>query len=221
MRKLTFGLCAITVVATANLVPAPNPFQVRHQEVVKTFKSVTGNGFDRIPRITPESMLAVNGKQRQGDINNPAHADHLRQAFREVRTATDVFQMELLQLVGLLKEAQPVAYVAKTSEEMRIEAQSKLTAGNNTGPSPDLRAARFKTRPLEEAEMKGLKLLQAGNDFVPLEIAGQHAYIGAIRADKTCLECHDTHHEGSLLGAFVYQYDAGKMPQAKPLTSNP
>ena len=222
MKTLTISLCAITVVATANIASPPNPFEVRHVEVVKTFKSVTGNGFDRIPRITPESMLAANGKKKLGFQNDPAHLDHHRyNPMTEVKTTTDLFKMQLLQLVGILKEANPVAYEAKSPEEIKKDRATLPPTALYKDLKSDARAARFKLRALTEAETKGLKSLQDGAEFVPLDETGKHAYIGAIRADKTCLECHEEHREGSLLGAFIYQYDNGKMPPAKPLTSNP
>jgi hypothetical protein len=65
----------------------------------------------------------------------------------------------------------------------------------------ELRTA--KTRKLAEFESGALSQLQAGEDIVIDSRLNQIHMLGAIRAAKRCLDCHQVHH-GELLGAFSY-----------------
>jgi len=243
MRTLVICIFCSVLLASANLArqQQPTPFEIRHQEVVRTFKTVTGNGFSRRLLITPESMLAVNGKAPalSQEKDAPRHEDHLQNRLTMVRTETEDFLLQQLLLVGLLKEAQPVVYIPKTAEELQKEQQERAEAiqklrdkavQEQKNPqteiamtlSPLSARSRYKTRSLTEAETRGLKQLMQGDDFVDLKVPCAHSFIGAIHADKACLDCHETHHEGDVLGAFVYEYDAGKPRRdvLKPLTFN-
>jgi hypothetical protein len=65
----------------------------------------------------------------------------------------------------------------------------------------ELRAAP--TRPLSQFETRGLERLAQGETLVVSSTADVIRILGAVRASKTCLNCHDAHH-GQLLGAFSY-----------------
>jgi len=59
-------------------------------------------------------------------------------------------------------------------------------------------------RALDLFEIKALLLLQAGHALVKEETPTLVRAMGAIRAQASCLKCHDDKKEGDLLGAFTY-----------------
>src|SRR5262245_59227249 len=87
-----------------------------------------------------------------------------------------------LELVSLLKHKEPAVYVSR--ELPRME---------------DLK--KSKTRPLSEFEGKALKALHDGEDVVTEATANHIRMVGALRASKQCLECHQVR-RGDVLGAF-------------------
>jgi hypothetical protein len=58
------------------------------------------------------------------------------------------------------------------------------------------------SRPLEAFELAALKVLQAGKE-VHVADAKHHAVFGVLRADESCLRCHEGKW-GDLFGAFKY-----------------
>ena len=59
-----------------------------------------------------------------------------------------------------------------------------------------------RTRPLTEGELTALARLES-ETIVPVG-DGEQAWMGALRADERCLDCHDDATKGDLLGAFLY-----------------
>jgi hypothetical protein len=98
-----------------------------------------------------------------------------------------------LELVSLLKQKEPAVYVA--TELPRMEELKK-----------------GKTRPLSEFEGQALKGLRDGEDVVTEATTNHIRMVGALRASKQCLECHQAQ-RGDLLGAF--SYDLVRDPQQK------
>jgi hypothetical protein len=94
------------------------------------------------------------------------------------------WRVESLDLVSLLKHAEPVAYVSKRLPRM-----------------DELRDAP--TRPLDEFEVEGLTKLKAGEELYRAESGRRVRMVGAIRARDECLKCHSVD-KGELLGAFSY-----------------
>jgi hypothetical protein len=90
-----------------------------------------------------------------------------------------------LELVSLLKHEKPVVYVSQ--ELPRME---------------NLR--RAPTRPLGDFEEKALKNLQGGQDLVTEATVNRIRMLGALRASRQCLQCHNVQH-GQLLGSFSYE----------------
>jgi hypothetical protein len=98
-----------------------------------------------------------------------------------------------LELVSLLKQKEPAVYVA--AELPRME---------------ELKKAR--TRPLSEFEGQALQALRGGEEVVTAATTNHISMLGALRASKQCLECHQVQ-RGDLLGAF--SYDLVRDPQQK------
>ena len=65
----------------------------------------------------------------------------------------------------------------------------------------ELKSARI--RDLTEFEAKALKALRAGEDLQIDANLNQIRMVGSMRANNTCLKCHDVS-RGELLGAFSY-----------------
>ena len=91
------------------------------------------------------------------------------------------------ELVSLLTDLQPSAYVL---DEMA---------------TPPL-ARQAQRRPLDEFEKLGLDAVRRGEELVWTREALKRMF-GAIRASKSCLDCHSMAKEGDLLGAFTYYLD--------------
>jgi hypothetical protein len=105
---------------------------------------------------------------------------------------------ERLELVSLLKFAEPRVYVSENLPRM-----------------DELRDAL--TRSLDPFEQKALESLHRGEDIVSTDQPGTMRALGAIRALKQCLQCHTTQ-EGQLLGAFSYRW---KGTPVAPLPASP
>jgi hypothetical protein len=100
-----------------------------------------------------------------------------------------------LELVSLLTNDKPQVYVSN-----RLP---KMTA-----------LARAKVRDLSEFEEQSLKTLQAGDELAADATLNRIRMLGAVRASKQCLECHDAR-RGDLLGAF--SYELRRDPPVKPV----
>lgn len=99
-----------------------------------------------------------------------------------------------LELVSLLKHEKPAVYVSATLPKM-----------------DDLHNAQ--TRELSGFESESLKSLKSGESLVARAKANHLEMVGALRAGKQCLECHQVQ-RGELLGAFSYELH--RNPELKP-----
>jgi hypothetical protein len=106
--------------------------------------------------------------------------------FSEVPRADDPWQLQTLDLVGLLRHDQPVAYISANLPRM-----------------DELRDAP--TRPLDDFETAGLAALGRGEDLSVRQSAECRRVLGAVRCTKHCLSCHGGE-RGDLLGAFSYTF---------------
>jgi len=95
--------------------------------------------------------------------------------------------VDRVELVSLLTDYQPSVYVL---DEMATPVLAK----------------QAKRRSLDEFERLGLDAIRRGEDLLWTREAPTRLF-GAIRADKSCLECHTTASVGDLLGAFTYYLD--------------
>jgi hypothetical protein len=115
--------------------------------------------------------------------------------------ATGAKGIDRAELVSLLKEEQPAAYVL---DEMATP--------------PRARAAR--RRSLDEFEERGLQAVRRGAALVWSPEAPNRMF-GAVRARQECIDCHSGAREGDLLGAFSYflttpVVSLGEMSEARP-----
>jgi hypothetical protein len=90
-----------------------------------------------------------------------------------------------VELVGLLEHPEPVVYVSENLPRM-----------------DELRNAP--TRPLDGFENAALERILKGDDIITATTPDGSRMLGAIRALKSCLLCHDAEY-GDLLGAFSYR----------------
>jgi hypothetical protein len=97
---------------------------------------------------------------------------------------TGAKEIDRVELVSLLKDEQPAAYVL-----------------DGMATPPRARVAR--RRGLDEFEERGLRAVRDGADLVRSPEAPLRMF-GAIRARHECLDCHPGAREGDLLGAFTY-----------------
>jgi hypothetical protein len=95
-------------------------------------------------------------------------------------------EMQVLQLVGLVVHDQPVVYLSDNLPNM-----------------DEVRKAP--TRPLDEFEEAALAELRRGEDFQICRMSDSLRMLGAIRATKQCVNCHDCE-RGDLLDAFTYLF---------------
>ena len=98
--------------------------------------------------------------------------------------ATERWQISRMELVSLLKHESPVAYVSE-----HLPAMEEL--------------ADVPTRPLDGFESGSLPRLHTEEDVVIDSELNQIRMLGALRANSSCLECHQVR-RGELLGAFSY-----------------
>jgi hypothetical protein len=94
------------------------------------------------------------------------------------------WELQTLDLIGLAKHEEPVAYVSDNLPRM-----------------DELRHAP--TRPLDAFEQAGLEALRKGEDLFVVDIAAGRRMLGSIRCVEQCARCHGAE-RGDLLGAFSY-----------------
>lgn len=97
---------------------------------------------------------------------------------------TETWTVHRIELVGLLKHAEPKVYLS-----------DKLPAMD------DLRGAP--TRAPDAFETAGLSAIRKGEEGFAAQRPDVVRYLGAIRSAKQCVECHGGN-RGDLLGAFAY-----------------
>jgi hypothetical protein len=205
-----------------------------HEETYNHFASAAGFGYSRMPSIQrlvidwePRSPLVMPytvGIESTSD-SAALHAVHTaaldsfiaseRQGF--VRSVDEVagfeshgpeemyhpgrcgcdsapqWQVSRLELVSLLRHQEPRVYVAETM------------------PTMD-QLADVPHRPLDDFEKRSLPQLTTQKDIVFRDDTDRLLMLGAVRAGKTCLECHEGT-RGKLLGAFSYAITPIEKPE--------
>jgi hypothetical protein len=114
--------------------------------------------------------------------------------------------VERVELIGLVKHPEPTAYVISSSLPQKAFFTNYMTR-------------YLKTRALTEFETNALVELRKGRDEVIGTHEGSAAILGAVRARRECLKCHDGE-AGSLLGAFSYAMALRDGPATPALTNN-
>jgi hypothetical protein len=150
-------------------LPATKTLQDLHDEGVVDFVNPKGFGYikdrDHVKGFQPHQFRAM---------------PHLDESANEKQR----WSIQRLELVSLLKHAEPVAYVSEHLPRM-----------------DELRHA--KTRPLDAFEKTALAALRRGEDLKVESTTHCIRMLGSIRAVKQCLDCHRVK-RGDLLGAFSY-----------------
>ena len=99
----------------------------------------------------------------------------------------DIGKLKSLQLISLLKFAEPRAYISDHLPRM-----------------DQFSAEDFPTRELNAFEKSSLDQIWTEKDLVVKKEGDRVQLLGAIRALDSCTKCHDAV-KGELLGAFSYQ----------------
>jgi hypothetical protein len=105
------------------------------------------------------------------------------------------WQVTRLELVSLLRHADPMVYVSKELPNMQ-------------------KLAGVSTRSLTSFEAEALPQLHRDEDVVISKDLNQIKMLGSLRAGENCLQCHSVR-RGELLGAFSYEISRVK-PRPKP-----
>jgi hypothetical protein len=95
------------------------------------------------------------------------------------------YGIETIELVGLLKNSTPVVYGPRM---------------HSIGPPQ-----RTANRAPDAFEVSALAGFSRGKDIVSRNDANALRCIGAVRAVKECVQCHEDKKPGDLLGAFTYR----------------
>lgn len=136
--------------------------------------------------LHPETFGALLGpKSAAGFV---PHAFHFPQR-SPTHLDEQVWKLDSLQLVSLLKFNQPKVYVLDHLPRM-----------------DQLSAEDIQTRSLDEFETTALAELQTKSDLVVDASKEVARMLGSLRANTTCLDCHSVE-RGELLGAFTYTFN--------------
>jgi hypothetical protein len=101
----------------------------------------------------------------------------------------DRWRVDHIQLIGILVHPQPVVYLTNKMPSMEQVRQGKV-------------------RDLDFFEDTALAALREGEDLYIVRKNDTVRMLGAVRATKTCQQCHDAQ-VGDLLGAFSYTLRPG------------
>ncbi len=99
------------------------------------------------------------------------------------KTYSAVYRIYSLELIGIAMHNPPVAFVVVRHKD---------------------KAASLNNRILTDFEVSALKELLAGKQVVDQQEKTDRIVVGAVRAEQSCIQCHDGAKVGDLLGAFSY-----------------
>lgn len=121
-------------------------------------------------------------QKRVSDLKNSAEFGFHR---------VDSWEFSRVQLIGLAKHPQPVAFEADKAPDAKDVSE-------------------IPTRSLDAFELRGLAKLRAGENLYVEQHPGDKARVlGPIYAGASCVSCHQK--TGELLGAFSYTFNTGKI----------
>lgn len=159
-------------------IPSPSPWVSTPDQSQKA----ATNG---LRSLHEASVLDFANPANFGFIKDRQHIAGFREhQFTEIPAPQERLALVRLDLVGLVLHKEPVAYISENLPRM-----------------DELRTAP--TRSLDDFENAGLSALRGGEDLFVSEHGTECRMIGAIRALRQCLACHDRE-RGELLGAFSY-----------------
>jgi hypothetical protein len=116
----------------------------------------------------------------------------IRESMRLRITSRDTYRLESLDLIGIGKHPNPVAFLGRYHQTVATLRQ---------------------TRPLTTFEKEAVAELSAGEDVAIRAGESERLVVGALRAQKDCLMCHGAK-IGDLLGALSY-----RLTPAQPLNA--
>jgi hypothetical protein len=125
------------------------------------------------------------------------------------------YRITAIDLIGVARHGQPVAYAGLKSSD--TDARSGVLAAG-IGLNLDVHNNHSRTRALDDFERTALAQLIAKRG---LEVAGAadgdgRRALGGLRAQPDCLRCHDSYHDGDVLGALSYRLARLPAPTDKP-----
>lgn len=178
-----------------------DPLRCHHEQQVISFLQAKGFGAARL-------VLKVDGVH--GALNGH-HAGW--------QEGTIDVEEQFHDLIGLLRAPEPRVYTVAQRFAFDWTArnpnhgpkESARMLKRLTAASPALPAAKQDGIPVAERELDSferlaLQQLRAGHEMVKMEGEATMRAMGAIRAQATCLKCHDENKPGDLLGAFTYVF---------------
>jgi hypothetical protein len=216
---LTGALCGVTLAAPEPAGEVPTKAEVAglthlHRHAVKLFIDRNGFGFSRIdPPLTdvlgPPKSQADLPADRQPVGESPAAIRKTKDgkdahfsfakavgtaAYIPPPAANKVWVVKDVQLIGLVKHADPVVYLGGSAEMIKGKTE-------------------VKTRRPDPFEAKSLEVIRGGGDLVQAEKQGGTLQaVSGIYAGRQCAKCHER--PGEMLGAFSYRL-AVEAPPAK------
>jgi hypothetical protein len=104
---------------------------------------------------------------------------------KHISYTIDTWRIVRLELVSLLKHETPAVYLSEHLPRMDELSETK-------------------TRRLTAYEMQAIESFRAGEQLMAQTTGNVIEMVGAIRAAKQCMACHEVP-RGTLLGAFTYQ----------------
>jgi hypothetical protein len=168
-------VCATATVPTAQgLFDGPRRWpsdETMHRQFVERFESAVGLGRARM--ISP-NLRVQEGMELRLVVPDDEGAP----------PATLRYLLKSLELIGIAKHREPVAFVIDTH-----------TARSGTE----------RTRALDTVEQRALVRLRAGSDVEVYTTNTGRRVVGAIRATAECTSCHSTAKPGDILGAISYR----------------
>jgi hypothetical protein len=166
------------------LLPSAEEAELFHEMTRRSFVPPRSFGhvesIDRTAGFVPHGMAYYPHSYSPRDAAQPSKPGVYPETWKIAR----------LELVSLLKHDVPRVYLSEHLPNMK-----------------ELKAA--KTRELNAFETSALEKLAAGEELESRATPNQVLMLGAVRAAKACLQCHDVPH-GTLLGAF--SYDLRRIP---------
>lgn len=148
-------------------------------------------GFEKLHELHWKGTGDFLDSERFGYVESRSHVVGFEpHAFAKVPDfQSEVWRVTRLELVSLLKHAEPRVYESEFLPNMA-----------------ELSSDSFPTRELDDFEATALPQLRADRDVVieDLVTSKEIRMLGALRADRDCLQCHSVR-RGELLGAFSYR----------------
>lgn len=149
--------------------------------------------------LEPERMGYV--RDRENVAGFVGHGFSQTPAVKDDAAELEHWQLVKLELVSLLKHAEPVAYVSESLPQM-----------DHLQDVP--------TRPLNAFERQAIQQLRADKDLVVDAKPARVRMVGSLRATNDCRECHQVP-RGTLLGAFSYELLPAVPPSATTKSDSP